>query len=102
MAYQKQNFANGNVLTAENLNHMENGISDVESTANETKAVVDNIVDPTLSLSGKAADAKATRDAVGELKEDLSNLNKGVTDFKNDLAFRHLNMFDNVENKNKQ
>lgn len=32
-----------------------------------------NIIDPTLSLSGKAADAKATGDAVGQLKEDLSD-----------------------------
>lgn len=30
--------------------------------------------DPTLSLSGKAADAKATGDAVGQLKEDLVDL----------------------------
>lgn len=30
-------------------------------------------IDPTLSLSGKAADAKATGDAVGQLKEALSN-----------------------------
>lgn len=30
-----------------------------------------NIIDPTLSLSGKAADAKATGDAVGQLKEDI-------------------------------
>lgn len=71
MAYQKQNFANGNVLTAENLNHMENGIADVESTANAAKTVVDKIIDPTLSLSGKAADAKATGDAVGQIKEGI-------------------------------
>lgn len=32
-----------------------------------------NTIDPTLSLSGKAADAKATGDAVGALKEDLGN-----------------------------
>ena len=64
MRYQKQNFANGNVLTAENLNHMENGISDVESTSNATKAVVDEIIDPTLSLSGKAADAAKVGEAV--------------------------------------
>ncbi len=32
-----------------------------------------NTIDPTLSLSGKAADAKATGDAVGQLKEDVAN-----------------------------
>lgn len=32
-----------------------------------------NMIDPTLSLSGKAADAKATGEAVGEIKEDLEN-----------------------------
>jgi hypothetical protein len=30
-----------------------------------------NTIDPTLSLSGKAADAKATGDKIGQLKEDL-------------------------------
>lgn len=64
MSYQKQNFANGEVLSASHLNHIENGIADVESTANATKTVVDKIIDPTLSLSGKAADAKAAGDAV--------------------------------------
>lgn len=72
MAYQKQNFANGYVLTAENLNHMENGIADVESTANSTKIVVDKIIDPTLSLSGKAADAKVAGEKIGELKSDIA------------------------------
>lgn len=33
-----------------------------------------NTIDPTLSLSGKAADAKVTGDAVGQLKEDLAYL----------------------------
>lgn len=72
MSYQKQNFANGEVLSASQLNHIEDGIADVESAANATKTVVDNIIDPTLSLSGKAADAKATGDAIQGVKDDLA------------------------------
>ena len=64
MSYQKQNFANGEVLTASQLNHIEQGIVDLESDANATKTVVDNIIDPTLSLSGKAADAAKVGEAV--------------------------------------
>lgn len=37
-----------------------------------------NTIDPTLSLSGKAADAKATGDAVGELKEDILNCENSI------------------------
>lgn len=33
MSYQKQNFANGEVLTASQLNHIEDGIAEIESTA---------------------------------------------------------------------
>lgn len=64
MSYQKQNFANGEVLSASQLNHIEDGIVDLESAVNENKGVVDKIIDNTLSLSGKAADAKATGDAL--------------------------------------
>lgn len=89
MGYQKQNFANGNVLTAENLNHMENGIADVESTANETKAVVDKIIDPTLSVSGKAADAAKVGEAVNaettRAKAAEEKNAKGVSQLKEDL-----------------
>ena len=48
---------------------------------------LENIIDPTLSLSGKAADAKATGDAVGEIKEDLvKSVNKySVSDALNDV-----------------
>nr|DAH46274.1 MAG TPA: GDSL-like Lipase/Acylhydrolase [Caudoviricetes sp.] len=35
-------------------------------------------IDPTLSLSGKAADAKATGDAVDELKKDVHNIKQSI------------------------
>lgn len=85
MSYQKQNFANGEVLTASQLNHIENGIADVESAANATKTVVDNIIDPTLSVEGKAADAAKVGEAVNaeaerakgvesQIREDLVDI----------------------------
>ena len=38
MSYQKQNFANGEVLSASQLNHIEDGIAEVESTASTSLA----------------------------------------------------------------
>lgn len=73
MGYQKQNFADGQVLNSAQLNHIEDGIVDLESAVNENKGVVDNIIDPTLSISGKAADAKATGDAIQGVREDLAS-----------------------------
>ena len=98
MSYQKQNFANGEVLTAAQLNHIENGIVDVESAANTTKGVVDKIIDPTLSVSGKAADAAKVGEAVnaeterakgveGQIKEDLVDLDSAV-------FTQNINIFD--------
>lgn len=41
-----------------------------------------NTIDPTLSLSGKAADAKATGDKIGQLKEDLWENPSAYSPFK--------------------
>lgn len=70
MSYQKQNFANGEVLTASQLNHIEDGIAEVESATNTslaekaTKEDLKNTIDPTLSVEGKAADAKVSGDSL--------------------------------------
>lgn len=90
MSYQKQNFSNGEVLTAPQLNHIEQGILDVESAANATKAVVDKIIDRTLSISGKAADAAKVGEAVNaeatRAKAAEEANAKGVSQLKEDLA----------------
>lgn len=84
MGYQKQNFVSGQVLNSAHLNHIENGIVEVESSVSTsivdkvTKEELKNTIDPTLSLSGKAADAKATGDAVGQLKEDIGDLSNAL------------------------
>ena len=78
MSYQKQNFANGEVLSASQLNHIEQGITDVESAANATKAVVDKIIDPTLSVSGKAADAAKVGETVAQVKEYLEDVSDEI------------------------
>lgn len=44
----------------------------VEQFANTAGENIQKIIDPTLSLSGKAADAKATGDAIRGVKDDLA------------------------------
>ena len=46
----------------------------VEQFANTAGENIQKAIDPTLSLSGKAADAKVTGDAIGELKGDLAEM----------------------------
>ena len=103
MSYTKQNFADGQTLTAAKLNHIENGIADVESVAKGTKDIVDKIIDPTFSIEGKAADAAAvgkrsdaqteslkaeTSRAEGaekKLQQQVDTLNAGGLTLKEDL-----------------
>lgn len=88
MGYQKQNFVSGQVLNSAHLNHIEDGIVNVESSTatsladKVTKEELKNTIDPTLSLSGKAADAKATGDA---LKEEAERANGAENQIKEDL-----------------
>lgn len=63
MSYEKQTWANGDVITANKLNHIENGID----------AIVEMELDDTLSVAGKAADAKTVGDEIGDLKIAFEN-----------------------------
>ena len=62
------------VMASEVREDIAQGLEYVEQFANTAGENVKKAIDPTLSLSGKAADAKATGDAVGALKEDLDNI----------------------------
>lgn len=55
MAYEKQNFEKGQILRADHLNHMEDGI---ESNS------VPIVLDTSLKISGAAADSKAVGDII--------------------------------------
>ena len=72
MSYQKQNFANGEVLSAPQLNHIEDGIADLESNSNA-------------ALAGKAdksevqANAKSISDETTRAKGEEQRLNTAIT-----------------------
>lgn len=55
MAYEKQNFEKGQILRADHLNHMEDGIE-----SNSLPIVLDT----SLKISGAAADSKAVGDII--------------------------------------
>lgn len=62
--------------TAEGVKALETssqiGVSNINSAVEEGKK--NFVTDDTLTISGRAADAKATGDKIGELKEDLGNI----------------------------
>ena len=63
MSYQKQNFANGEVLSASQLNHIEDGIVDLESNSStalagkadksEVQAIAKSVSDETTRAKGE-------------------------------------------------
>lgn len=73
MSYQKQNFANGEVLTAPQLNHIEDGIVDLESNSST-------------AFAGKAdktevqANAKSISDETTRAQTAESALSSKITD----------------------
>ena len=77
----------------------------VEQFANTAGENIQKAIDYTLSLSGKAADAKATGDAVGELKEDLvkqslfeKKTNSALETYKENIDYTLLNDYIDTQN----
>ncbi len=92
MAYQKQNLFDGMVLMAAHLNHMEDGIEDLES---DIAALSDKVfnVDVTLSVPGVAADAKAVGDLLATLESNVADLmyeHVSITAFKHDAGDQEI------------
>lgn len=73
MSYQKQNFANGEVLTAPQLNHIEDGIADLESSANTSfagKADKSEVQANAEKISAESARAKEAESALSTKIEE--------------------------------
>lgn len=58
------------------------------TSAIQTWEELKNMIDPTLSLSGKAADAAKVGEAVGQLKEDIDNIVNGVKPVHKDIVWQ--------------
>ena len=67
MAYQKNIWSPGDTISSAKLNNIENGIEGLE-----TEVAAASQVDTTLTVSGKAADAKTTGDQLGDIKNVIA------------------------------
>lgn len=72
MAYVKQHFQKGKILTAAQLNHMEDGIAAAAAGGGSGGGFTET--DKTLATADKPADAKATGDAIREIQATLEEL----------------------------
>lgn len=70
MSYVKQNFEKGQILKADHLNHMEDGISNAESQS--------IVLDTTLKVPGAAADSKSVGDVIIQEHNRATSAEAGI------------------------
>lgn len=80
MSYNKTSWISGDIISAEKMNKLENGLESVSNNCDElsTKTTslenkLNDILDDTLTDPNKAAQAKKVGDKIDELKEDLDD-----------------------------
>lgn len=74
MAYTPTNWINGDLITSEKLNHIEQGIANAPD------------IDTTLAVSGKAADSKAAGDAIAAVSSNIGILSNLTTTIKTNVV----------------
>ena len=81
MGYQKQNFADGEVLSASQLNHIEDGITAFESSV--TASLADRATKAELQAETIRAQAaeKANADGIAAVNQRMANLTHTAVEF---------------------
>lgn len=81
MSYQKQNFANGEVLSASQLNHIEQGIVDLENNAQASEsALLTKITEETTrAKAAEQANANGIAAEASRAKGEEQRLNTAIT-----------------------
>lgn len=69
---------------------VEHAREQIEEAAQEAQEYISTAVDDTLSIQGKAADAKATGDAINDLKQDFNDLGLSVVDGEINITYEEV------------
>lgn len=105
MSYTKQNFVKGQILKADHLNAMENGIEANDLAINQFSEEIHTAVDNANQATASAnAAAQAADEARTGIQGDLQTVNDRVDQLKGDLGDMkesivdpNINMFNNAE-----
>lgn len=71
-------IASGYESVLDAYKQLKTAVDSAANSAEEAKTAITEAIDPTFSVEGKAADAKKTGDKIGELKEDIVNIQNRI------------------------